>query len=454
MSRAREQAIRTKASCQPLGRRFLGGDLGVLARVMTLLGLLVLGACGANANTVKTSPAVKIVDGVATSNLKATSYPLHWNPSRPLSLYTVADTYISQMTLNEELGQLIMGAFTDTTYNANNAAMVQQEGIGGMLLYTANMTSKTQTANLIATAQSHAQIPMLVLTDEEGGYVDRLEQFYGFRPSASDIGVTGSTTFAQQQGYKTGKDMAALGFNADFAPDVDVQLVAGPDQVSRTFGSTPDAVTQMAGAYLTGMQSAGVAVCLKHFPGLGAATTDAHLGLPVIKRTRDQIESVELAPYRNLLATSQVQMVMTTDLLMPALDPTLPAELSPSIITGILRQELGFNGVVVTDALYMDGISKKWTEAQAGVMSIEAGDDMLVGAFTSGQVSWMIDALKTAISDGHITKERIDDSVRRILTLKMRMGILPIPTGVAPVPPLGSMSAHVVDGPVALPPQQ
>jgi beta-N-acetylhexosaminidase len=454
MSRAREQAIRKQASCRPLGRRFLGGNLGVLARLMILFGLLVLGACSANANTIKSSPAVKVVDGAATNNLKATSYPLHWNPSRPLSLYTVADQYISQMSLDEELGQLIIGAFSDTTYNANNAAMVQQEGIGGMLLYTANMTTKTQTTNLVATAQSHAQIPMLVLTDEEGGYVDRLNQFYGWRPSATDIGASGSTTYAQQQGYKTGQDMAALGFNADFAPDVDVQLVAGPDQVTRTFGTTPDGVTKMAGAYLTGMQSAGVAVCLKHFPGLGAATTDAHLGLPVIKRTRDQIESVELAPYRNLIATGQVQMIMSTDLLMPALDPTLPAELSPAIITGVLRQELGFDGVVITDALYMDGISKKWNEAEAGVMAIEAGDDMLVGAFSPYQMSWMKDALKAAISNHEITKARIDDSVRRILTLKMRMGLLPIPSGVAPVPPLGSMSTHVVNGPVALPPQQ
>jgi beta-N-acetylhexosaminidase len=145
---------------------------------------------------------------------------------------------------------------------------------------------------------------------------------------------------------------------------------------------------------------------------------------------------------------------MATDLLMPALDPTLPAEISPTIITGILRQEMGYDGVVVTDALYMDGISRKWSEPQAGVLSIEAGDDMLVGAFSSYMVGLMISALKTAISNHQLTKARIDDSVRRILTLKMRMGLLPVPTGVAPVPPLGSMNAHIVDGPVALPPQQ
>jgi beta-N-acetylhexosaminidase len=147
-------------------------------------------------------------------------------------------------------------------------------------------------------------------------------------------------------------------------------------------------------------------------------------------------------------------MIMTTDLLMPALDPKLPAELSPAIITGVLRQEMGYNGVVVTDALYMDGISAKWSEPQAGVLAIEAGDDMLVGAFSPYMVGLTISALKAAISSGQLTKARIDESVRRILTLKMRMGLLPIPMGVAPVPPLGSMTVHVTAGPVILPPQQ
>src|SRR5579871_4599880 len=423
----------------------------IIARTLLFLGLLLLAACGTQGNSGGSAAAP------ATAATPDTSTPVaaSWRNTRirpMLSLSAVAQQYIAGMTLDQELGQLFVAAFTDTDYNANNAGMVEQEGAGAILLYSSNMTSEDQTRQLIATAQAHATIPLLVLTDEEGGYVDRLQQFYGFRPSATQIGATNSPSYARQQGYKTGQDMAALGFNADFAPDVDVQLVAGPDQVTRTFGTTPQAVTTMAGAYMTGMQDAGVTVCLKHFPGLGAATTDAHLSLPVIKRTRDQIESVELAPYRNLIATGQVQMIMPTDLLMPAIDPTMPAELSQPIITGILRQELGYNGVVVTDALYMDGISKKWTEAQAGVLAIEAGDDMLVGPFSTDQVSWMISALKDAINNHQLSKERIDESVRRILTLKMRMGLLPVPAGIAPVPPLGSMNVQVVDGPVALPP--
>ena len=437
-----------------LARGRKSGHLGIMARVLILAGLLVLTACNANVNTVKVSPAARIVDGGSTGGFKATQYPLHWNPSRPLSLYTVADEYISHMTLDEELGQLIFAAFGGTDYNSSNAEMVEQQGIGGMILYAANVTSKTQTTNLIATAQAHAQIPMLVMTDEEGGYVDRLQQVDGPRPTASQIGATNNPTYAKGEGKRAGQDMAALGFNADFAPDVDVQQVAGPDQITRTFGTTPQQVTTMAGAWMTGMQNAGVAVCLKHFPGLGDATTDAHLDLPVIKESLAQIEANDLAPYRNLIATGQVQMIMTTDLLMPALDPTLPAEISPTIVTGILRQELGYDGVVVTDALYMAGIADKWTEPQAGVLAIEAGDDMLVGAFSPYMVGLTTSALKSAISSGQITKARIDESVRRILTLKMRMGLLPIPIGVAPVPALGSMTVHITDGPVTWPPQQ
>jgi beta-N-acetylhexosaminidase len=373
--------------------------------------------------------------------------PKHWNPSHPLSLYDVADAYMARMSLDEELGQLILVALSGTDYNADNANMIEKQHAGGILLYSVNMTKVDQTKRLIATAQAHATIPLFVFTDEEGGFVDRLQQFYGMRPSATEIGMKGSADYAMAQGAKTGNDMRVLGFNADFAPDVDVQLVAGPDQLSRTFGTTPEAVTKLAGAYMNGMQSQGIITCLKHFPGLGAAKTDAHRNLPTINRTRDQIESVELAPYRNLIATGQVGMIMATDLLMPALDPNNAAEISPAIINGVLRTELGYDGVVVTDALYMDGIAKQYTLAQAGVLSILAGDDLLVGPFSSAAVGWMIQALKGALSQHKLTKARIDQSVRRILALKIRTGMLPIPAvmaqGLVQIAPLGSLTPAV-----------
>jgi beta-N-acetylhexosaminidase len=142
-------------------------------------------------------------------------------------------------------------------------------------------------------------------------------------------------------------------------------------------------------------------------------------------------------------------MIMTTDLLMPALDPTMPAELSPNIITGILRSELGFDGVVMTDALYMQGISKKWDMPTAGVLAVQAGCDMLLGPWTAGQMGAMMTALRNAIHSGRISKARIDQSVRRILMLKMRMGLIPLPTNsqalLQGMKPIGSLSLTFSD---------
>jgi beta-N-acetylhexosaminidase len=420
-------------------------DPGPIACFVLITGLLAFSACASRASVVSVRTAAPPASQPPPPASWTTPHA-HYHPS----LSAIAQDYVSDMTLNEELGQLFIAALSGTDFNANNSGMVEQQYVGGILLYTVNMASESQTRQLIATAQAHSQIPLLVTTDEEGGYVDRLEQFYGFRPSATMIGNTNSPEFARQQGYKTGKDMATLGFNMDFAPDVDVQLVDGPDQITRTFGTTPTQVTSLAGSYMNGMQSAGVITTLKHYPGLGDATSDAHQDLPVIHRTRAEIESVEFAPYRQLISTGQVQMIMATDVLMPAFDPKMPAELSPILINGVLRHSLGYNGVVVTDALYMQGVADRYSMPEAATLAIEAGDDLLVGAFTPYQIGAMISALKAALQSGALTKARIDQSVERILTLKMRMGILPVPSPVLPVPAVGSMSPKLGSWPNAL----
>jgi beta-N-acetylhexosaminidase len=361
-------------------------------------------------------------------------------PTPPRTLTDLADQYIATMSLDEKLGQLFIPTFLCCGYTRNNAGMVEQLHTGGFILYSANLKNASQTRALIAAAKAHSMIPPLVTLDEEGGGVDRLKDIYGSRPSARQIGASRSTSYAISQGAQVARDMAALGFNVDFAPDVDVQVVRGPDLGSRNFGTDAQTVTTYASAYLSGMQQNGVLGTLKHFPGLGGATIDAHAGLPVINRTRAQIEQVELAPYRALLATGQVGAIMSTDLLMPALDPNLPAELSPTIIDGVLRHDLGFDGVVITDALYMQGITDHYSMNEAGVLSILAGCDMLEGPMTPAQMTGMINALKSALASGRLTQARIDLSVRRILVLKMRMGLIPVPLdNLQPTPAIGSM---------------
>jgi beta-N-acetylhexosaminidase len=358
-----------------------------------------------------------------------------WHKGHPEIVIDQLEQTIAHMSLDEKLGQLFLAEYAGTDYNSNNSTMVEQQYAGGILLYEANIQSAAQTRAMIAASQAHAPIPLFVVIDEEGGYVDRLEQIDGFRPSAQMIGATSDPNYARSQGAKAASDMYALGINFDFAPDVDVGLVQGQDLRTRVFGSTPDVVTEMAGAYLQGLQRSGHVIgTLKHFPGLGSVLDDAHLDLPTVKRTLDQLESVELAPYRALIATGQVYAIMPTDLLVPALDPTLPSELSPATIDGVLRQQLGFNGVCITDALYMAGIAKTYSMPQAGVMAIEAGCDMLVGPAHPWEIQPMVDALRSAVQSEQISMQRIDESVRRILKLKVHMGLMqePVYTRVIP----------------------
>lgn len=398
----------------PVARAFRGVPWG--ARGVLLFLLLFCGAARS-----LPSPAVQRAPRAHVT------YTISVTLSAPHLAYNedaAIDQEIAHMSLDEELGQLFVAEMQGTTFTREDAAMVGQLHAGAIILYGFNLQSIAQARAMIASAQASAAVPLFVAIDEEGGFVDRLQPIYGSRPSAAQIGATGSTHYAYTQGRQAGDDMAALGFNLDLAPDVDVELVAGPDQVTRTFGSTPRAVTALAGAYLDGLHAAGVGGTLKHFPGLGAATTDAHKDLPVIDRSRTQIEASELAPYRSLIDAGDVDAIMATDLLMPAFDPTLPAELSPKIIDGVLRGQLGYQGVIITDALYMRGVTDRFSMAEAGVLAVEAGDDMLEGPWSAEQMAPMIAALRAAVESGQISKARLDQSVHRILALKERLGIM------------------------------
>ncbi|HXZ04272.1 MAG TPA: glycoside hydrolase family 3 N-terminal domain-containing protein, partial [Ktedonobacteraceae bacterium] len=291
------------------------------------------------------------------------------------------------------------------------------------------MNTFTQTKNDITRMQQKAWMPLLISTDEEGGFVQRIMNIFGDRPGALETFQTGNIQNAAKLANRIAHDLQSIGINTDLAPDVDVPVVQGPDQYMRTWGYTPQEVINWGGTYLRAMQEDGEIACLKHFPGLGAATTDAHQDLPVVNRSRDQLYSTELAPYKYFLQSQNKLdtpgMIMTTDVLMPTLDPTMPAELSHTIVTDILRHQLGYNGVVLTDALYMLGIANKWSLPQAVVLAIEAGNDMILGVRDSGVLAQSVAALKQAIVNGSLSMERIDESVTRILALKIQYHLLP-----------------------------
>jgi beta-N-acetylhexosaminidase len=345
----------------------------------------------------------------------------------------LASLYVSHMTLDEELGQLIMVEYGDTSYSADLNMMVNQLHAGGVIMYEFQMMTAGQTRHDIDLMQKNATFPLLVSTDEEGGIVHRLINIYPPRPSALSIYESGNPTYAADQGHKVAHDLKALGINVNLAPDVDVALIPNaPDQVTRTFGFTTSSVIQYAGPYIKAMQSDGVLACIKHFPGLGDANIDAHFGLPVVNRTKAQIYSTELVPFKHFIQTpdklENPGMIMPTDVLMSSIDPTYPAELSHIFMTDILRKQFGYDGVVLTDALYMKGVEingQQVSMPQAAVMALNAGDDMLLGPTGAGQMIDMLNGLRTALQNGTLSKTRVDEAATRIIALKMQSGLMP-----------------------------
>ena len=338
---------------------------------------------------------------------------------------------VNRMTLDQKLGQMMIVQFTGATYSLPISTMISQYNVGAVLVFTANgnVVNKEQLTSLIKQMKNASTtIPLAVAIDQEGGPVDRLVDLDGPRPSAATIGASNDPTQARQAGIQNAKDLTAYGFNLNLAPVVDVTNVYNAQMDGRTFGNTPEQVTKMAGAYLQGLQKSGKVVgTLKHFPGLGDVSTDPHLGIPQLARAKSELEKIDWAPYRALIRSGNVHAIMVTHEIVEALDTTEPSSLSPKIIQGILRKDLGFQGVVMTDSLTMDALTAYASESQAAVLSIVAGADLLMGASSPDDVASMFQSIKQAISTGVLTQQRINESVQRILMMKYAMGLLPIP---------------------------
>ncbi len=192
----------------------------------------------------------------------------------------------------------------------------------------------------------------------------------------------------------------------------------------RTFGSDPTLVTNMGRAYLQGLTKGGVVGSLKHFPGLGSATLDPHYSLPYMNRSMATLNAIDLVPYRTLIDEGIVPMIMVTHILNPQLDPKLPTSLSPNVVTGLLRDQLHFRGVIICDTLWMGGISNTYTLPQAAVLTIKAGTDLILGPRGLSDTQNMIYGMRQAVLSGQIPLSQIDTSVTRILTLKLNYKII------------------------------
>ena len=350
---------------------------------------------------------------------------------------------LAAMTPQERIGQLmvprIYGTTADTSdpatvsrnraeFGVDNAlGLVSKYHVGGLIYFSANVTTPRALAdfgNSVQQAAAAQRVPVPVLTsiDQEQGTVVRVGPPATMFPGSMALGASRSTDDAWSAARITGLELRALGVFQDYAPDADVNMnPANPVIGVRSFGSRASLVSPMVAAQVDGYQVAGVAATAKHFPGHGDTGVDSHTGLPVITHTAEQLEAIDLPPFRSAIAAG-VDSIMTAHILVPALDPSGdPATLSAPIITGVLRGELGFDGVVVTDSLRMQGVRTKYGDDRVAVRAILAGADQLLDP---PNLPVAVNALTSALASGEITQERIDQSVRRILAMKWRLGIV------------------------------
>ncbi|WP_343982552.1 glycoside hydrolase family 3 protein, partial [Streptosporangium amethystogenes] len=294
------------------------------------------------------------------------------------------------------------------------------EGLGGVALYSRNLVDGEQVRTL--TAALRAENPDVVIaTDEEAGDVTRLEALTGSsRPGNLALGAVDDPELTELIAREVGLDMAAAGIDLNYAPVVDVNSdLDNPVVGTRAFGTDPWLVARHARAWVTGLQSAGVAGCAKHFPGHGATAVDSHHDLPTVAYSAEELAATTLPPYRAVIEAG-VRAVMTGHLLVPAYDPDSPATMSGRILVGLLREELGFDGLIVTDGVEMPSVAGRYGVTGAAVRALAAGADAIcVGGERKGPgvVGFIRNAIMTAVADGTLPEERLAEAASRVRSL-------------------------------------
>ncbi len=328
---------------------------------------------------------------------------------------------MEEATPDTRAGQHLMAGFEGTEAPASLLARVRAGRIGGVILFKRNIESAAQTAVLINTLQvaalaSPLEAPLLVGIDQEGGRVSRLSPDFTLFPAARGFGDLNQPALAREAARITGAELEAVGVNVNFAPTVDV--LTNPECAvigDRAYGTTPEVVTSMGAAVTAGLQEAGVAACAKHFPGIGDMAPDPHEVLPRSPLTLDDLRARELTPFQHLIRRAPPACVMVSHAVYEKIDDEAPASLSPVFLQEVLRGELGFRGVAITDDLDMGAIEDP---ADAALRAILAGADVALICHSEDAGERAVDAIAGAIGDGDLPPEQEEASSDRIRRLK------------------------------------
>lgn len=400
--------------------------------------LLMIGGCRAPAPDTA-PPTATSGQSSPTESAAPPSSPSASTPSQPASPSPTQDDeatrLIRSMTLEQKVGQLLLAGVQGTKMSSAAKKMIAEDHVGGIILFKNNLSAgvgaSAELLNGLKAANAGSPIPLFLSVDQEGGRVSRLPKAFAAMPSAAVVGSTGNAKLANEMGVLIARQLKLLGFNVDFAPVLDVSSnPKNPVIGDRSFGNTPKLVSEMGIAAMKGISDTGVVPVVKHFPGHGDTDVDSHLDLPVVGKSADQLAKMEWIPFRQAI-DSGAEAVMVAHILFPEIDADAPASLSKVIIGEQLRGTFGFDGVVFTDDMTMGAIADHYGIADAAVRAIEAGGDIVLVAHGYDTAHEVYEALLNSVRSGRLTETRIDESVARILKLKIKYGLtdeaVPVP---------------------------
>ncbi|MCM1047000.1 MAG: beta-N-acetylhexosaminidase [Clostridiales bacterium] len=347
-------------------------------------------------------------------------------PTREEQLDEIANKCIAEMPLEDKVASLFIitpealtGARTVTKAGEATQEALNKYAVGGLVYFSHNILDKEQVTEMLANTALNSKYPIFLAVDEEGGSVSRIANSNIDVVKVDEMAVIGTsqdTVAAHEAGNTIGTYLSELGFNLDFAPVADVVLDAENSSIgNRSFGTDPIVVATMVSSVVEGMQATGVNACLKHFPGLGSANEDTHDGRVETTRTLEEMQNSDFLPFQAGIEAG-ADIIMVGHIVASSVDTeNIPSSLSKVMITNVLRGDLGFDGVVITDALDMKAISDYYTADEAAIMAIEAGADMLL---MPEDFETAYNGLFAAVEEGRISEERIDESLRRIYRIK------------------------------------
>ncbi|CEG27118.1 beta-N-acetylhexosaminidase [Bacillus sp. B-jedd] len=332
---------------------------------------------------------------------------------------------ISKLSLEDKIGQMILAGISGTTMDTNTKKLISQFHVGGIIFYKENLESTAQTIQLVNHLKmgNSSSLPLLLGIDQEGGRITRLPGGLINFPPNEQIGKVNNPKFSYKVGTLLGRELKEFGLNLDFAPVLDINSNPNNPVIGdRSFGNNVEIVSKLGIQTMKGIQSQNVITTIKHFPGHGDTSVDSHLDLPIVNKSLKELKDLELIPFERAI-NQGADVVMVAHILLPQLDKTNPAAISKAVMTDLLRKQLGFTGVIITDDMTMGAITEHFDIGKAAVESVKAGSDIILVGHDYNNVVKIISSLKAAVRNGEISEQRLNESIERIIQLKKKYNI-------------------------------